>query len=171
MEEIQLYETESAHLRFRRLRADDFAAVAAILRDGQATDDDAQPLSYGETVDWLADNLRGGEDGCGWLAATLRDGGAVAALCGLLHGDGDARELRCIVRADLRRQGVGAECAQAMLAYAFGAGKAARVESFIPQGNMAALRTAAACGMKPVGQCERGGVPHLVCAAEAAAKK
>ena len=75
--EIQQYEMESERLRFRRLRADDYALIAPILQDEQTMYAWEHGFTYDEVCDWIADMLRRyQQDGCGYFAALV---GAVAS--------------------------------------------------------------------------------------------
>ena len=170
--EIQHYEMESARLRFRRLRADDYSLVAPILQDAETMYAWEHGFSYEEVIDWIADMLRRyHEDGCGYFAGLDRETGELAALAGPLVEQLDEQTtaigLGCIVRRDLWGQGLGTECARASLAFAFDKLNAPRVLALIRPENVASLHVAAACGMQPVGQITTPhhgkDVPHVVC--------
>ena len=155
--ERQRFETSSTRLRFRRLRADDFMAVAAILGDAQTMYAWQHGFSYDEVCDWIADMLRRyREDGCGCFAALDRTTDELIALAGLLHeplANGETGlGLIYIVRRDRWQQGYGNECAQAMLSYAFDCLHAERVVALIQPSNIPSLHVAAACGLRPVGR-------------------
>lgn len=173
--EFQHYEMESAHLRFRRLRADDYSLVAPILRDEQTMYAWDHGFSYEEVIDWIADMLRRyREDNCGYFAGIDRETGELAALAGPLveHLDTEttAIGLGYIVRRDLWGQGLGTECARASLAFAFDKLNAPRVLALIRPENIASLHVAATCGMQPVGQMTKRyqgkDLPHIVCMLE-----
>lgn len=169
---IQHYEMESARLRFRRLRADDYSLVAPILQDAETMYAWEHGFSYEEVIDWIADMLRRyHEDGCGYFAGLDRETGELAALAGplveQLNEQTTAIGLGCIVRRDLWGQGLGTECARASLAFAFDKLNAPRVLALIRPENVASLHVAAACGMQPVGQINKRyqgkDMPHVVC--------
>ena len=173
--EFQHYEMESARLRFRRLRADDFALVAPILQDEQTMYAWGHAFTYEETIDWIADMLRRyREDGCGYFAGLDRETGELVALAGPLVERLDETEagigLGCIVRRSHWGQGYGAECAHAAIGFAFDKLHAPRVLALIQPDNLPSLRAAAACGMQPVGQMVKHyqgkDLPHIVCALE-----
>lgn len=173
--EIQHYEMESARLRFRRLRADDFSLVAPILQDEQTMYAWEHGFSYEEVVDWIADMLRRyHEDGCGYFAGLDRETGELVALAGPLveHLDAETTALGIgyIVRRELWGQRYGVECARASLTFAFEKLNAPRVLALIRPDNIASLHVAAACGMKPIGQLtkhyQEKDLPHVVCALE-----
>nr|WP_297176425.1 GNAT family N-acetyltransferase [uncultured Agathobaculum sp.] len=170
--ELQHYEMTSERLRFRRLRADDFALVSPILQDAQTMYAWEHPFSYEEVIDWIADMLRRyHEDGCGYFAGLDRETGELVALAGPLAerlSDGEtAIGLGCIVRRSHWGQGYGAECARAAIAFAFEKLDAPRVLALIRPDNLPSLRAAAACGMQPVGQMVKRyqgkDMPHVVC--------
>ncbi|MDO4270511.1 MAG: GNAT family N-acetyltransferase [Eubacteriales bacterium] len=173
--ELQVFETESERLRFRRLRADDFALVAPILQDEQTMYAWEHAFSYDEVIDWIADMLRRyREDGCGCWAALDKVSGELAALAGVIleapeEGEAPCPALLCIVARERWAQGYGAECAKAALAYAFDRLEAERVIALIRPENEPSLRVAAACGMRPVGQMVKHyqgkELPHLICEA------
>ena len=173
--EIQHYEMESERLRFRRLRADDFALIAPILQDAQTMYAWEHGFSYEEVVDWIADMLRRyHEDGCGYLAGLDRETGELFALAGPLveHLDAETSAIGVgyIVRRDLWGQGYGTECARTALTFAFEKLNVPRALALIRPDNIASLHVAAACGMKPIGQLTkqyRGKeLPHVVCAVD-----
>ena len=58
MEELQHYEMESERLRFRRLRADDYALIAPILQDEETMYAWEHGFTYDEVCDWIADMMR-----------------------------------------------------------------------------------------------------------------
>lgn len=172
---MQVFEAHSPRLRYRRLRADDFSAVAAILHDEQTMYAWGHGFSYDEICDWIADMLRRyQEDGCGYFAAVDPETGALAALAGPLAeqlDDGStAVGLGYIVRRDLWQQGYGTECAQTMLRYAFERLGAARVVALIQPDNAPSRRVAEKCGMRPAGETVKHyqgrDIPHIIYAAE-----
>lgn len=176
--ELQHYEMESARLRFRRLRADDFSLVAPILQDAETMYAWEHGFSYEEVVDWIADMLRRyHEDGCGYFAGLDRETGELIALAGPLTERLDAETtaigIGYIVRRDLWGQGYGVECARASLSFAFEKLDVPRALALIRPDNIASLHVAAVCGMKPIGQLTkhyRGkDLPHVVCAVDRAA--
>lgn len=173
--ELQHYEMESARLRFRRLRADDFSLVAPILQDAQTMYAWEHSFSYEEVVDWIADMLRRyREDGYGYYAGLDRETGDLIALAGPLKERLDAETtaigIGYIVRRDVWGQGYGVECARASLTFAFEKLDAPRALALIRPDNIASLHVAAACGMQPVDQLTRQyhgkDLPHVICAVE-----
>lgn len=171
--EIQQYEMESERLRFRRLRADDYALIAPILQDDQTMYAWEHGFSYDEVCDWIADMMRRyREDGCGYLAALDRQTAELVALAGPLieHLDADktAMGIGYIVRRDLWKQGYGTECARTCIQYAFDKLGADRVIATIRPNNIPSLRVAAACDMKVVGRLNKPyqgkDIPHIICA-------
>ena len=171
--EIQQYEMESERLRFRRLRADDYALIAPILQDEQTMYAWEHGFTYDEVCDWIAGMLcRYREDGYGYFAALDKQTDELIALAGPLtehlYADETALGIGYIVRRDLWQQGYGTECAKACVQYAFDRLGADRVIAVIRPNNIASLSVAAACGMKVVGQTVkhyRGkDMPHIVCA-------
>lgn len=170
--ELQQYEMESARLRFRRLRADDFSLVAPILQDAQTMYAWEHAFTYEEVIDWIADMLRRyREDGCGYFVGLDRETGELAALAGPLAEqmeDGQpAIGLGWIVRRDRWGQGLGVECARAAIEFAFDKLDAPQVVATIRPSNIPSLRVAAACGMQPVGQLVKRyrdkEMPHVIC--------
>ena len=106
MEELQHYEMESERLRFRRLRADDYALIAPILQDEETMYAWEHGFSYDEVCDWIADMMRRyREDGCGYFAALDKQTGELVALAGPLiehlYADETAMGLGYIVRTTL----------------------------------------------------------------------
>ncbi|MDO5142443.1 MAG: GNAT family N-acetyltransferase [Eubacteriales bacterium] len=176
METISQFEMASERLRFRRLRADDFALVAPLLQDEQTMQAWGHGWSYDEVCDWIADTLRRyREDGCGCLAALDAQTGALIALAGPLGGQPDdpaTLGLFYLVGHDHRRQGYGTECARASLRDAFTVHGATRVAAVIRLDDIPALGVAAKCGMRVVEQLVlpyRGKeVPHVRCAIDKA---
>ena len=173
--EFEHYEMESARLRFRRLRADDFALVAPILQDEDTMYAWGHAFTYEEVVDWIADMLRRyREDGCGYFAGLDRETGELVALAGPLVERLDDTEtgigLGCIVRRSHWKEGYGAECVQAAIDFAFDKLNAPRVLALIQPDNLPSLHAAAACGMQPVGQMVKHyqgkDLPHVICALE-----
>lgn len=172
-EALQLFEMESDRLRFRRLRADDFSLIAPILQDAETMYAWEHGFSHEEVIDWIADMLRRyHEDHCGYFAALSRETGELVALAGplveRLYADETAIGLGYIVRRDLWKQGYGTECAQACIRYAFDKLDTRRVIASIRPDNLASLRVAAKCDMKPVGQLNKAyqgkQIPHIICA-------
>lgn len=173
MEELQHYEMESERLRFRRLRADDYALIAPILQDEETMYAWEHGFSYDEVCDWIADMMRRyREDGCGYFAALDKQTGELVALAGPLiehlYADETAMGLGYIVRRGLWKQGYGTECARTSIQYAFDKLGADRVIATIRLNNIGSLSVAAACGMKVVGQIVKHyrdkDIPHIVCA-------
>ena len=173
MEELQHYEMESERLRFRRLRADDYALIAPILQDEETMYAWEHGFSYDEVCDWIADMMRRyREDGCGYFAALDKQTGELVALAGPLiehlYADETAMGLGYIVRRGLWKQGYGTECARTSIQYAFDKLGADRVIATIRPNNIGSLSVAAACGMKVVGQIVKHyrdkDMPHIVCA-------
>lgn len=173
--ELQHYEMESTRLRFRRLRADDFALVAPILQDEETMYAWGHAFTYEEVVDWIADMLRRyREDGCGYFAGLDRETGELVALAGPLVEHLDESEtaigLGYIVRRSHWGQGYGTECARAAIDFAFDKLNTPRVLALIRPDNLPSLHTAAACGMQPVGQMVKHyqgkDLPHVICALE-----
>ena len=171
--EIQQYEMESERLRFRRLRADDYALIAPILQDEQTMYAWEHGFTYDEVCDWIADMLRRyQQDGFGYFAALDKQTGELVALAGplteQLSADTAATGIGYIVRRDLWQQGYGRECAEASIRYAFDKLGAERVIAAIRPGNLASLHIAASCKMQVVGEIlkhYRGkAMPHLICA-------
>ena len=165
------FETDSPRLRFRRLRADDYAAIAPILQDAQTMYAWEHGFSYDEVCAFLADQLRRYQaDGCGYFLALERESGRTVGLAGPLLEHLGANETAIGIGYIIDRarwgQGFGAECARTMLRYAREKLGAPRVVALIRPENAASLRVAAACGMNPVGQVVkhyRGKeMPHLL---------
>ncbi len=154
--EVQIYETESPRLVFRRLRADDFPLISRILQDKQTMYAWEHAFTYDELCDWLAENVhRYHTDGCGCWVALRKDTEDVVALAGPImsvpaKGADPCPSLLYIVRRDCWLRGYGTECAQAVIDYSFDRLKAPRVSALIRTNNIPALRVAAACGMRPI---------------------
>lgn len=175
MEKIELLEVESPRLYFRRLRATDLDLVSSVLQDAETMAAWERPYDRSETLDWIADMLhRYMTDGLGYVAVFEKQTDEPVALCGLLRERLDNRKpvvsLGCIVHSVKRYRGYGRECLSAMLSCAFARLSLDRVTAFVRLDNLGALQTAAACGMKPVGRCERvhagRAVPHVILAIE-----
>ena len=173
--EIQHYEMTSERLRFRRLRADDFALVSPILQDAQTMYAWEHPFTYEEVVNWISDMLRRyQEDGCGYFAGLDRETGELIALAGPLSEQVGENEtaigLGYIVRRSHWGQGYGTECARASIEFAFDKLDVPRVHALIRPNNLPSLHIAAACGMQPIGQMVKHyqgkDMPHIVCALE-----
>lgn len=146
----------SPRLRFRRLRADDFALIAPILQDEQTMYAWEHSFSYDEMIDWIADALRRyREDDCGYLAAIDRQTGELIGLAGALQEqlpDGPCIGIGYIIARKHWRQGYGLECAQAALHDAFTRLGADRVVATIRPDNLPSRAVAECCGMKPAGE-------------------
>lgn len=153
---MQVYETESTRLCFRRLQANDFNLVASILQDAKTMYNWEHGFSYDEVCDWLADNLnRYHADGSGCMAVFQRNTQRLVGLAGLLLESPKGETERCasllyIIRHDYWGNGYGIECAKAMVAYGFEQMKVARITALIRVDNIPALVVAAGCGMQPV---------------------
>ncbi len=173
--EVQIYETETPRLVFRRLRATDVSLIAPILQDEKTMYTWEHAFSYDELCDWLADNVhRYHTDGCGcWLALKRGSGKEEAvALAGPVMTvparDADpCPSLIYIVRRDLWLKGYGTECAKAVIDYSFSHLDAQRVSALVRTNNIPALRVAATCGLRPVEKVKRklndNEVTYLLC--------
>ncbi len=171
--EVQIYETETPRLVFRRLRATDVALIAPILQDEQTMRSWEHAFSYDELCDWLADNVhRYRTDGCGCWAAFKRDSNELVALAGpvmtIPARDADpCPSLIYIVRRDLWVKGYGTECAKAVIDYSFSHLDAQRVSALVRTNNIPALRIAASCGLRPVEKVRKtlgeNEVTYLLC--------
>ncbi len=156
--EVQIYETETPRLVFRRLRATDVSLIAPILQDEKTMYTWEHAFSYDELCDWLADNVhRYRTDGCGCWVALKRDSlkEEAVALAGPVltvpARDADpCPSLIYIVRRDLWLKGYGTECAKAVIDYSFSHLDAQRVSALVRTNNIPALRVAATCGLRPV---------------------
>ena len=116
--ELEQYEMESERLRFRRLRADDFALIAPLLQDEQTMYAWEHGFTYDEVCDWIADMLRRYQRG---RLRLLRRAGRPERRAGRAGGPAGRAAVRgyetatgigYIVRRDLWRQGYGRECAR-----------------------------------------------------------
>lgn len=163
---------ETPRLRFRRLRADDYALVAPILQDPQTMRAWGHAFSYDEICGWIARMLEHYQKfGYGCFAGVHRQTGALATLAGPLpEKQRENVRLLYIVRRELWQKGYGMESARAALQYAFDNLNAARALALIRPNNLGAFHIAANLGMKPVAKTtlwidEREEL-HIVCAVD-----
>lgn len=146
---------ETARLRLRRITRGDFAEIAAILGDREVMYAWGYAFSADQTRDWIAGMLaRYEHDGCGYLAATLRDTGELVGLIGPLVERLEWREhmgIAYILAKAHWGRGYAIEGARACLDYAFATLGATSVIAEIRPENAASVAVARRLGMEKIG--------------------
>lgn len=146
----------TARLRLRRITRRDFAELAAILGDPEVMYAWGYAFSGEQTRGWIEQTLtRYERDGCGYLAAELRETGEIAGMIGPLveRIEGDERiGVAYILAKACWRRGYATEGARACMDYAFGTLGAKSVIAEIRPENTASVAVARRLGMEKTGE-------------------
>ena len=142
---------DTPRLRLRELRAQDRAAVAAILQDAAVMYAWEGAFSDQEVDEWLDRNwLRYRQDGFSYWAAVDKSSGRIIGLAGLLSekaGDESNIGVGYIFAKEYWRQGYAYECAAACVEYAFATLGLKEVTAQIRPDNIASRKVAEKLGM------------------------
>ena len=124
MDDINGAVLETARLRLRRLRPDDFGNLCLILQDAEAMYAYEHAFSDAEVRQWLDKQLANyARYGFGLWAVELKGSGEFAGQCGLtMQGtpEGERLEVGYLFRRSHWHRGYATEAAAACMDYAFG---------------------------------------------------
>ena len=170
MDDINGAVLETARLRLRRLRPDDFGNLCLILQDAEAMYAYEHAFSDREVREWLDKQLGNYERyGFGLWAVELRGSGEFIGQCGLtMQGTprGERLEVGYLFCRAHWHRGYATEAAAACMDYAFGALGADEVCSIIRENNLASRAVAERNGLVPEGRFTKHyygvDMPHIV---------
>jgi RimJ/RimL family protein N-acetyltransferase len=146
----ELPEVETARLRLRQFRADDFAAHRAVVDDDPAVTWNHQRVPLADSLRRWAARLDGWQrDGFGMWIAEVRDTGQLIGHCGLQRfEDGEQVEVAYYLGRPAWGHGYATEAARASLAYGFVTRGMPRIIAVVRHGNTASRRVLEKVGMR-----------------------
>ena len=170
MDDINGAVLETARLRLRRLRPDDFGNLCLILQDAEAMYAYEHAFSDAEVRQWLDKQPANyARYGFGLWAVELRESGEFVGQCGLTMQEtpeGERLEVGYLFRRDRWRRGYATEAAAACTEYAFSTLGAEEVCSIIRDNNLPSRAVAERNGFTPEGGFTKHyygvDMPHIV---------
>ena len=147
---------ESERLYFREYTMEDFGALYEILSDPETMAHYPKPYDKKGTKRWLEWSLRNYRElGFGWWALVRKDTGEFIGDCGITMQNINGQMLPEIgyhLHKNHWRQGFGKEAARAVRDWGFRNREFAALYSYMHAGNTASWSTAAAAGMRRIGE-------------------
>jgi len=156
---------ETARLLLRPMRADDRDALLAVFGDPRVMAAfGAEPFGQSQMKRWVERNLEHqNRHGYGLFSIIHKADRRLVGDCGLEHreiGGVPEVELGYDLRSDYWNRGLATEAARAVLEWAFGPLRLARLTSLVRQGNIASARVAEKIGMRRETSIVQSGTPY-----------